>query len=179
MPKDIYETLLHPIRVRIMQSLILGEREQVTANEICGLLSDVPRTTIYRHINVLIGANILHVVAERKVRGSVERTLSLNVSEFEKLNQAEDIPGQIFQFMMLTYAKFERYFSKKSCKSIASVTDPMFFTNTVLMLNDQEWETFAVELGALIQKHHFQDTGDGRKPRDISIILAPPEPEKD
>ena len=178
MPKDIYEILLHPTRVRIMQSLILGEREQVTANEICELLPDVPRTTLYRHINVLIEAGVLHVVAERKVRGSVERTLSLNTSEVEKQLEQEDIPAQLFQFLMLTYAKFERYFSDKACKTLASVTDPMSFTNAILMLNDQEWEAFATELGELFQKYHFQDTAEGRKPRDISIIIAPPEPEK-
>jgi len=177
MPKDIYEVLLDPTRVRIMQTLLLGTHKTITASEICSLLSDVPRTTLYRHINVLIDANILHVVAERKVRGSVERTLSLNASELEKLSHVEDIPGQVFRFLMLIYAKFERYFSKRECKGRASVTDPMSYKSMVLMLNDQEFAAFSAELRGVFEKYHFQDATNGRKPRDISVIVAPTESE--
>jgi len=177
MPKDIYEVLLDPTRIRIMQTLLLGARETITAGELCSLLGDVPRTTLYRHINVLIEANVLHVVAERKVRGSVERTLALNASELEKLKHVEDVPGQVFRFLMLIYAKFERYFSKKPCKGRASLTDPMSCKSWVLMLNDQELADFSTELRGLFEKCHLEDTVDGRRPRDFSIILAPTESE--
>ena len=177
MPKDIYDILLDPTRVRIMQTLLLGSHETITASEICGILSDVPRTTLYRHINILIDANILHVVAERKVRGSVERTLSLNASEFEKLRHVDDISGQIFRFLMLIYAKFERYFSKKKCKSHASVTDHISCKTMVLMLNDEEFSAGSAELRGVFEKYHFQDAAKGRKPRDISVIFAPTESE--
>ena len=171
MSKDIYEVLLNPTRVRIMQTLILGARETITAGEICELLSDVPRTTLYRHINVLIEANVLHVAAERKVRGSVERTLSLNAAEIEKLRDAEDVPQVAFRFLMLTYAKFERYFRDKD----RAAPDRIFLRNAVMMLTDQEFDGFLSELRALYEKYHFLDAAPGRKPRDISIISAPPE----
>jgi len=175
MPKDIYEVLLNPVRVRIMQTLMLGSRETITANEICDLLSDIPRTTLYRHINVLIEANVLRVVAERKVRGSVERTLAFNAAEVEKLKDAEDIPALAFRFLMLTHAKFEKYFHNKDRKDLAAVTDTMFLRNWVLMLSDEEFGEFLSALRGLFEKYHFEESSGGRKPRDISIICAPPE----
>ena len=175
MPKDIYEVLLNPTRVRIIQTLILGARETVTANEICSLISDVPRTTLYRHINILIEANILHVVAERKVRGSVERTLSLNVAEMQKLNEVEDVSQVAFRFLMLTYAKFEKHFSKEERKGRSAAAEGVFLRNWVPMLNDEEFNAFLSDLRALFGKYHFEDAGEGRKPRDISIICAPSE----
>ena len=173
MQKDIYEVLLNPTRVRIMQALVLGARETITASEICSLLSDVPRTTLYRHINILIEAGVLQVAAERKIRGSVERTLSLNAAELSKLNETEDVSQMAFHFLMRTYAKFELYFSDKADKADAAARDKLFLRNAVLMLSDQEFDDFLAELRALFQKYHFEDAADGRKPRDISLICAP------
>jgi len=177
MPKDIYDIILDPTRVRIIQTLLLGARETITAGEVCSLLSDVPWTTLYRHINILMYANILHVVAERKVRGSVERTLSLNASELEQLRHVDDVPGQVFRFLMLIYAKFERYFSKKEDKGHTSATEFMSYKNTVMMLNDEEFAAFFSELQGVFEKYQFHDASNGRKPRDISMIFAPTESE--
>jgi len=178
MPKDIYEVILNPTRVRMLQTLIIGNRETITANELCNLLSDVPRTTLYRHINILIDAQLLRVVAERKIRGSVERTLAFNAAELEKLKDVEDVPQLAFRFLMLTHAKFEKYFSNKERKTHAFATDAMFLRNWVLMLNDREFEEFLSALRGLLEKYHFEEAADGRKPRDISIICAPPENDK-
>jgi len=175
MHKDIYDVLLNPIRMRIMQTLILNGRESITANEICNLLSDIPRTTLYRHINVLIEADILHIAAERKIRGSVERTLSLNVGELEKLREVEDAPTQAFRFLMMTYAKFETYFKDKPRKSFASAEGTFFLRNAVMMLSDEEFQNFLADTQAVLEAYIFEGPSEGRKLRDISIISAPPE----
>ncbi|MCL2568087.1 MAG: helix-turn-helix domain-containing protein [Oscillospiraceae bacterium] len=179
MSSDIYDVLLNPTRVRIIQTLSLNTQETITANEICAFLSDVPRTTLYRHINVLIEANILHIVAERKIRGSVERTLSLNIAELEKLSEAEDVPAVAFRFLMLTYAKFETYFKDKPNKSRASMPDTIFLRNTILMLNDKEFQSFLADLRDVFEAYTFEGPTEDRKPRDISFICAPPEQKED
>ena len=176
MHKDIYDILFNPIRMRIMQTLVLNGRESITANEICTLLSDIPRTTLYRHINVLIEADLLHIVAERKIRGSVERTLSLNVGELKKLSEIEDGPAQAFRFLMMTYAKFETYFKDKPRKSFASAEGTLFLRNAVMMLNDEEFQSFLADMQAVFEAYIFEGPSEGRKLRDISIISAPPEP---
>lgn len=179
MSKDIHKILLDPTRIRIVQAFILGKKQAFTTSEICDLLSDVPRATLYRHINVLIEANILHIVSERKVRGSWERTLSIHMDTVKAASETEDVPQRIFQVLMLIYAKFERYFQNKPDKSRASVTDTMFISQTTLVLTDEEFATFLTEMQALTEKYLFDDVVKGRRLRDISFICAPPEVEKD
>ena len=174
MSKDILQVLLNPIRMRIMQLFAPGTREQMTVGEISDLLSDIPRTTLYRHINVLIEAGVLDVVSERKVRGSVERTLSLNTAELEKLrgNNVENVPQVALRFLMAVYAKFEKYFRTHDRIEDG---DTMFLTSSILMLSDQEFEEFLAEITAVFNKYRFEDVTAGRRPRDISVICAPPD----
>ena len=178
MSKDIVDVLLNPIRMRILQLFAATEEDvgkQMTANEICDLLRDIPRTTLYRHINVLIEANVLDVVSERKVRGSVERTLAVNVSELEKLkgNNVKDAPQLVFRCLMTIYAKFEKYF--RAHERIED-GDSMFFISNVLMLNDQELKDYLTELGEVDAKYSKnKNTAQGRRPRDFTLILAPPD----
>jgi DNA-binding transcriptional ArsR family regulator len=173
MPKDIYDIMLNSIRMRIIQ--IVATKESMSATEICDKINDVPRTTLYRHINILLDANVLTVVEEKRIRGSVERTLALNMDEIAKHNTMENMPQQAFGFLMNTYAKFEKYFNKEN---FVPANSKIFFNNTVMMLDDQEFDKFLLELQALFLKYHF-DVAHKRKPRDISIISAPVESENE
>ena len=172
MRKGIYDIMLNSTRMRIVQTLV--SRENMTANEICQVINDVPRTTLYRHINILIEANILTIVAERKIRGSMERTLALNINELSATPNLENIPKQAFGFLMRIYAKFEHYFCKDDS---VPANNKIFFNNTVMMMDDCEFDQFLSELQRLLVKYHYE-VADGRKPRDISIISAPPTEDK-
>lgn len=168
MAKDIFDIMMNPIRLRIVQAFT--SNKEMTANEICRIINDVPRTTLYRHINILIEANVLTIVEENKIRGSVERTLALNVDELNKHNTMQNPSQQVFRFLMNTYAKFETYFNKENS---LKGNNKIFLNTTIMMMNDQEFDQFLSELQALLIKYHL-NAEDGRKPRDISIISAPP-----
>ena len=66
------DLLLHPVRLRIVQAF-LGDRA-LTTGELHAELDDVPTASLYRHVAHLVDAGVLSVVAERRVRGAVERT---------------------------------------------------------------------------------------------------------
>lgn len=66
--------LLHPVRMRVI--LALANRV-LTTQQLATLLSDVTQTTLYRQINLLLDGGILRVVSERKVRGTIERELTV------------------------------------------------------------------------------------------------------
>lgn len=171
--KDITEILLNPVHMRMVQAL--ATRESITANELCEKMNDVPRTTLYRHINVLLEANLLTVVAEKKIRGSYERTLALNPHEIARQNTSENIPQQSFRFLMSIYAKFEKY---RGGEKDLPGGNKVFFNNTVMMMNDEEFDQFLSELQALFIKYHY-DMAEGRTPRDISVISSPVEKENE
>lgn len=164
---NINEVLLNPIRMRIIQ--VAAANENISASDICEKMPDVPRTTIYRHIKILIDNSILVVVAENKIRGSLERILTLNIAEITKHNTLENATQNAFGFLMQQYAKFERYFSSEAPNPAA---DRIFLNSTVLMLSDEEFDIFLKDLRQLFQKYSFE-YDKNRKARDISIISAP------
>ena len=68
------DLILHPVRLRIV---LETAAEDLTAGELGRRLPDIPQATLYRHLTALAEAGVLQVVAERRVRGGVERTFRL------------------------------------------------------------------------------------------------------
>lgn len=170
--KNINKILLNPTRMRIIQELSSGT--PLTPSEICEKITDVPRTTMYRHINVLIENNILSVISEKKIRGSVERTITLNISEITKHNTIENASQNAYEFLMNNYSKFHKYFNGED---VNPGRDKIFLNNTVLMMSDNEYDEFLLELRGLLLKYNLESS-EKRKPRDISIISSPVKNEK-
>ena len=71
----ITELLLHPIRIRIVQSAMDGTA--ITTSELCARMPDVSKATMYRHVALLVEGGLLKVVGEERVRGAVERSYRL------------------------------------------------------------------------------------------------------
>ncbi|MGD9676957.1 MAG: helix-turn-helix domain-containing protein [Vulcanibacillus sp.] len=167
--KNINEIMLNPVRLRIIQEL--STKQSMTTSDLCEKISDVPRTTMYRHINILLNNNILSVVSEKKIRGSLERTLALNIEEISKHNTIENASQKVFAFLMNKYTRFQEYFSGKNPDP---AHDKIFYNNTVLMMDDNEFDQFLFELRGLLIKYNFE-VANGRTARDISVISAPTE----
>lgn len=72
------DLLLHPIRLRIVQAF-LGDRA-LTTTALREELADIPPTSLYRQVARLVAAGVPMVVAERRVRGAVQRTYVLRLS---------------------------------------------------------------------------------------------------
>ena len=86
------EALLHPVRMRIVQ--ILASSGPCTARLIDEALSDVPQTTLYRHLGRLVEVGLLDVISERPVRGSVEKTYALAGSTDSPTQTAADATAE-------------------------------------------------------------------------------------
>lgn len=161
--------MLNPTRVRIVQELAKGR--SLTAAELCERIGDVPRTTMYRHIGVLVESGVVSVVSEKKIRGSLERSLALNVGEIARNNSLENASQKALGFLMNRYARFHRYFSGADPDT---GRDMIFFNTTVLMMDDEEFGRFLSELRGLLAKYSL-GAAEGRRPRDISVISTPVE----
>src|SRR5450759_4325212 len=72
------DLLLHPVRRRIVQAF-LGDRA-LTTSGLSAELADIPAASLYRHVARLVDAGVLAVVAERRVRGALERTYVLRLT---------------------------------------------------------------------------------------------------
>ena len=167
MASDLSGVMLNPVRMRIVQAV--AARGNATATDICAVIGDVPRTTAYRHIGILVDSGVLTVVAERRVRGTVERTLALTTTALAEANMRENAAQQILRCFLTLYVKFERHFS---APDHPDGPQTVFFNNTVLMMTDAEFDQFLADLRALLASYSFEDP-TGRRPRDLSIVSAP------
>ncbi|MFD0714381.1 helix-turn-helix domain-containing protein [Paenibacillus sp. GCM10027626] len=86
------DLLLHPIRMRIIQQLLLGK--PLTTAQLLEELGDVPQATLYRHINLLIEADMIEVVDTKKVKGTAERVFSVKKDNLQVPEKEVDVTSQ-------------------------------------------------------------------------------------
>ncbi|MFI7422526.1 helix-turn-helix domain-containing protein [Nonomuraea sp. NPDC049684] len=72
---DTVDLLLHPVRLRIVHAMAGGRT--LTTSDLCDLLPDVSKATVYRHVGLLAEGGLLDVEGEQRVRGAVERRYRL------------------------------------------------------------------------------------------------------
>ena len=166
---ELIKVLSNPVRIRVMQ--YLQTHGEATTKQISEAISDVPAPTLYRHINTLLKEEVLLVKEERKVRGSLERLLVINV---EKMSAASDsnISDSAYQFLMELYMKFHKY----SCKDNADPQkDRLSLRTCVLNLTDDSFDNFMRDIASVIGK--YQGAEENGKLRSVSFISAPVEEE--
>ncbi|MBR1864836.1 MAG: helix-turn-helix domain-containing protein [Ruminococcus sp.] len=162
------DVITNPVRMKILQ--FLQVKGDATTKQICEELPDVPQPTIYRHINYLLKEEVLIVKSERKVRGSLERLLTLNE---EKFAENADIADSAYQFLMGLYGSFRRYSEKGNSDPVA---DMLCLRTSMLTLTDESYANFLQELRAVFDK--YSKSEENGKNRSFSIISAPVTEEK-
>lgn len=73
---DPVDLLLHPVRLRIVHAMTGGRA--LTTAQLCALLPDVSKATVYRQVGLLAEGGILEVYGEQRIRGAVERSYRLH-----------------------------------------------------------------------------------------------------
>lgn len=168
------ELLLHPIRLRIVFALS-GDSVRTTA-EICDRLSDVPKTSVYRHVALLLENGVLEVVAEKRVRGAVERHYRLRqervtiAPEQGKAMSLDEHRQGFATAMAALLAEFNAYLDRPGA---APFDDAVAYRQAVLWLNDDETAEMLDELRTVFRKRAANRPGDGRRPRLMSLIQFP------
>lgn len=166
--KDYIQLLINPIRIRIIQYIVIKKR--VTSNDILEYIKDVPQTTLYRHLKILKENDLIKIVDEKRIRGTVERTYELNLETLSKENTNENAARNAFSFLIKIYTDFERYF-----RDIApnQKIEKVFLSNFNLLLSDEEFNDFLSEMNILISKRLSYMPNDIRKQRNLSFISSP------
>lgn len=171
-PTPVADVLLHPIRWRITQR-VLGR--ELTTTELKRDLPDIPTTTLYRHVAALIDAGYLTVVRERRVRGTTERTLSLDQTKVGRIDEAEAramTPEQHRQafLLMLTRlaADFDRVVDRGDLDTRLS---QLGYSQLALYVDAGDLETIRQGINALITPHLQEEPGKDRVV--LSMIALP------
>ncbi len=168
------DLLLHPVRLRIIKAF-LGDRA-LTTSQLAAELGDVPAGSLYRHVAKLTRAGVLQVVAERRVRGAVERTYTLRLLAAQiQPDEAKAMTPQDHTHAFLLYvagllADFDRYLA-------AGPPDPVrdfaSYRMAGMWLTDAEFVEFLRELVAVFQPRLASAPGPGRRLRLSYTVFLP------
>lgn len=166
------ELLLHPIRMRIIQSFIPDK--ELTASQIIDLIPDIPQASLYRHLSILAKANITEVVAENRVRGTLEKTYKLKQAnipreDLEKMAPEEHVEA-FFTFTTHLLAEFSNYVHQEN---IDFYTDGVMYRQASVYLDDDEFKEWLDLSNKISQKFIENKPRPGRKLRTIATIIIP------
>jgi Helix-turn-helix domain len=168
------DLLLHPVRLRIVKAF-LGDRP-LTTSQLAAELQDVPSGSLYRHVALLTKAGILQVVAERRVRGAVERTYTLRllaaqVGPREAAAMTAEQHGQAFMaFVAGLLGDFDRYLAAGPPDL---VRDGVTYRVAGMWLTDAEYADFLRDVAAILQPRLANAPGMGRRRRMLFSVLLP------
>lgn len=168
------DILLHPVRMKILQTLASGRRKK-TVQQIAGKLPEVPQATLYRHLKKLLDANFIEVVEENQVRGTIEKVYALpeqrEVLSREEVLKAgpEEHLNYFIRFLSNVLMDFEAYISQPDYdfeKDMAS------FRSATLYASDEEYSEFIRKYVDLITPLLQNEEAPNRKKRTLTNILT-------
>ncbi|MEB1809593.1 MAG: helix-turn-helix domain-containing protein [Bacillaceae bacterium] len=170
--KKIVELLLHPVRMNIVQALA---KRNLTVQELMEWLPDVPQATLYRHLNILKKSQLILIVDEKKVRGAIERTYSLNHESNlspEELNSVskEEHLQYLIAFLTNLISKAEDYLEEKN---LELEKDGYGYSQVDLYLTDEELLALQQNLSNVIQHFMKNEPDINRKKRTLATIMIP------
>jgi hypothetical protein len=168
------DLLLHPVRLRIVQAF-LGDRA-LTTGELRSELPDVPAASLYRHVARLVDGGVLSVVAERRVRGALERTYimrtasaTIGVDDLAKMS-ADEHRRAFLAFVAGLLHDFDRYLARGE---IDLLRDGVSYRLVGLWLTDAELTELSRDLFAVLQPRATNPPKRGRKRRILATVLLP------
>jgi hypothetical protein len=168
------DLLLHPVRLRIVQAF-LGDRT-LTTSALAAELDDVPAASLYRHVATLVDAGVLAVVAQRRVRGALERTYVLRLAAASigpdqlATMTADDHRQAFMAYVAGLIGDFDRYLDRGD---IDLVRDGVSYRITGLWLDDTELAGLRDEIQRLFEPYLANLPTPGRQRRILGTVLLP------
>ncbi|MCI9974960.1 helix-turn-helix domain-containing protein [Clostridioides difficile] len=164
---DIAKLILNPVRLRILQYVRL--HGSVRTSDIVKYLNDIPRATVYHHVKILEENNMIEVVKENRVRGTIEKVYALK--EYTADMEGETFVALSAAFHVGLMQEMNEYFSRKEQEH---KKDNVFFTSALLYMSDDEYENLLKSIADLLKPYVEQKPKSNLKLRKLSIISSPP-----
>lgn len=171
---NVTEVLLHPIRLRVIHALSASNELAIT--ELCERMPEISKSTVYRHVAVLVDAGFLEVGGERRVRGAVERSYRLRrdrptLDRDDASAMTLDEYRRSFAAAAITLlAEFNSYLDRPGANPTA---DAVSYRQGTIWATPEELTTLTKHLIALLAPTLANQATPGRRPYLLSPILFP------
>lgn len=168
------EIILHPVRMRVIQSLVRGER--MTAQQLQERLVDVPQATLYRHLKKLVESGVLMVAEEIPNRGTLEKVYTLPEKgaeiSVEELEQASPDDHMTFfmNYLASLIGEYGRYIHQDH---IDLVKDGVSYRQFSAYLTEEENLKMLYDIRDIVLKAMKNEPNEHRRKRLLSIIDFP------
>jgi len=171
------DLILHPVRFRILR--LLGN-DSLTTQQISDRLTNVPKSSIYRHLKLLLEGGVVDVAQTQLVHGIQEKTYQLvqptHLSAGDMAGLSADEHVQYFTTYVMTLLQDFSYYLKdaESAESgIDLLTDRVGYTEVILQATPAELDVFQKELNEAVLKLLKNEPGPGRRPFKLAVIGHP------
>jgi len=170
------DLILHPVRFRILQTL---PGETLTTQEIAERLADVPKSSLYRHLKLLLEGEMIVVAEARLVNGIQEKTYQLaqrpylGPDDMADLSAAEHV--QYFTtYIMNVLREFANYAETAGkTGSLDLLADRVGYSEAVFYAAPAEMDTLEADINAAFAKIGENGPGNGRVKRKFAFISHP------
>ncbi|AZS69698.1 ArsR family transcriptional regulator [Streptomyces lydicus] len=173
---DTVDLLLHPVRLRVVHALSGGRT--LTTSQLCALLPDTSKATVYRHVGLLADGGLLEVAGEQRVRGAVERRYRLQRAravidaDTAAALSAEDHRRAFAAAMATLLAEFNAYLDRDGADPSA---DLVGYRQHALWLSQDELTEMIGEMRSVIVSRMGNEPAPDRTRHLLSPILFPTE----
>ena len=174
---DRIDLILHPVRFRILETLV---GETLTTQEIADRLPDTPKSSIYRHLRLLLNGGMVAVAGERPVRGVVEKTYRLDrpfhLSPDDVANLTAEEHARYFRVFAMTLIQgFAAYARSADSEAFDMLADRAGYTETFVFATTEEFDRFGAALNEALRPLLQNPPGEGRRKRKLAVITHPEE----
>ena len=105
---DLNKLIMHPVRLRILQTV--GVTEDCTAEDIGNALPEVPRTTLYRQISLMVKHGVLEVSGFKPGRGNRKKIYRVSAQgpDLPHGTKTTDLLPGFFAHITETFLQYEQ-----------------------------------------------------------------------
>jgi DNA-binding transcriptional ArsR family regulator len=172
-PSPRAELLLHPVRARIVVEFS-GRRR--TVGELAAALPDLPQSTLYRQVGVLVDGGILEVVEQRATTGPDERVYRIAdgagrvpVAEIDSVEPDD----QLRYFSVYTASLIDTLAAYLAPGDAVPSRDGLGYIRVGVHLTDAERASFAARLGELVEEALALPPAPDRRRYHVANVVIP------
>lgn len=169
------DLLLHPVRMRIIQQLLVGEPQTIL--QLVESLGNVPQATLYRHMKLLLDAGLIEVVKVNKIHGQEERVYAavkenLSIQQSEAYSSSQE--DHLRYFSVFHANLLQQATAYLSCVPVENYEKDGFgYWNAPLHMTDEEFADFKAGMNELLEKVAANTPAPERKARLFASLIIP------
>ncbi len=171
------ELILHPVRFRILQTIDGGA---LTTQQIADEMIDVPKSSIYRQLKLLLDGEMIEIAETKIVNGIQEKTYRLAQKPYLSAGDMALLSGEehihfFTIYIMNVLREFADYVQRSEAETgnIDMLSDRVGYTEAVVYATKAELDVLQSELNAAVMKLAGNESGNGRSRHKFAIITHP------